>query len=537
MTGNCGPTAGVGAAALLIMLTLAVLVLPVGPAGAHASLQESTPADGAALDEPPAEVVLRFSEPVNAAPGAISVLDAAGASVDRGDVGTVDGGDDAQLRVGLRQDLAPGAYQVTYDVLSVDGHVIQGGLAFTVRRSAAPSPEPDPEPEQSADTSETQARAAPEASETVGAVAPGPAPSPTPAAPPVASGGIFVDVGLPLARAITYLGVLVAAGGVAFLLAVQEGGRNDRGRLRRVVVAACAVALVGSVAWIGAQASQLGGVTRPGAVQTALAGSAGTSAVLRVATLSVLVLLLARRPDASRTAAGASLLALGSFLIEGHTISPGPAAAERAVLLGADAVHLVAGAVWLGGLVCLAVVLQRREGSDPVWAVTVVARFSRLATWSVVAAAGAGFALSWSLVGTAGALLAGGYGAALLVKVALVSAVVAVAAYNRHRLLPAVVDATSSTCGHDAGTAADRAWGQLRRTVRAEVAGLVAVVAVTGVLVGLRPPTDAVTAGVAVGQAVPWGSPEPCPCPSRVTRGSSPDAGYRSPCGPCGSSL
>lgn len=109
------------------------------PAGAHAVLVAASPARRATLPEPPPHVELTFSERLEAAYARLSVENARGTRVDRGDA-TLAPGDGHRLRVSLPP-LEPGTYTVRFRVLSVDGHVVESSFVFTVRdRSAGTVP-------------------------------------------------------------------------------------------------------------------------------------------------------------------------------------------------------------------------------------------------------------------------------------------------------------------------------------------------------------------------------------------------------------
>ncbi len=114
-----------GAVALLAL----ALVLPAG-AGAHAFLVRSSPSSRAALAHPPARVELWFNEGLEPAYSRVSVATEAGVRVDRGDV-SVGPEDPRRLSVSVVA-LPPGRYTVRYRVLSVDGHLVESGFAFTV---------------------------------------------------------------------------------------------------------------------------------------------------------------------------------------------------------------------------------------------------------------------------------------------------------------------------------------------------------------------------------------------------------------------
>lgn len=100
-------------------------------ASAHTHLENSEPADKAALSAPPKTVQLRFSEKVAAEWSKIVVTDAAGKRVDKEKV-SEDAADPKHIQVEL-DTLAPGSYKVDWNVISSDGHRVKGHFSFTVQ--------------------------------------------------------------------------------------------------------------------------------------------------------------------------------------------------------------------------------------------------------------------------------------------------------------------------------------------------------------------------------------------------------------------
>lgn len=115
----------------LIAAGLAALALWPAAALAHAVLVKSVPAQRASLVEPPPRVELWFNERLEPAYSKASVTNEAGAQVDLRDV-AVSAEDPRRLSVSLPP-LAPGRYVVSFRVLSVDGHVVESRLTFTVK--------------------------------------------------------------------------------------------------------------------------------------------------------------------------------------------------------------------------------------------------------------------------------------------------------------------------------------------------------------------------------------------------------------------
>ncbi|SKC56875.1 copper resistance CopC family protein [Krasilnikoviella flava] len=125
--------------ALLAVALAPVLGVAVAqPASAHDRLLSSDPADGASVDGAPTEIALVFSAEVLEAGAQVAVTTpdgtvAAQVSVD---------GDEATAT--LPDDLPGGDWDVSWRVVSSDGHPIEGELAFRVAGVATPSPSPSP---------------------------------------------------------------------------------------------------------------------------------------------------------------------------------------------------------------------------------------------------------------------------------------------------------------------------------------------------------------------------------------------------------
>ncbi len=103
---------------------------------------------------------------------------------------------------------------------------------------------------------------------------------------------------------------------------------------------------------------------------------------------------------------------------------------QPGVAMPVDVVHLLAVAVWLGGLTALLVALYRAPAASPVGR-DAVRRFSRLAFGSVVTLAVTGVYQSWRQLGSWSAFTDTRYGQLLLAKIALVAVMVAVAFVSR----------------------------------------------------------------------------------------------------------
>src|SRR5665647_3473122 len=103
-------------------------VVTAASASAHAELVRITPDRDAQLTTAPKDVVLEFSEPVNASFATVVVTSAAGVSVTSGKP-TVVG---AKVTQALVPRMAAGAYRVAFRVVSNDGHPVTGESRFTL---------------------------------------------------------------------------------------------------------------------------------------------------------------------------------------------------------------------------------------------------------------------------------------------------------------------------------------------------------------------------------------------------------------------
>lgn len=113
-----------------------VLLAPAAPASAHVTLKAASPASGATVQAPPAQVVLRFSGIVAADRTTIEVTGPGGSAVAVGRPS----GSGSRVAVALSGPMANGTYAVAYQALSSDGHTVKGTYRFTLAAPAPPQP-------------------------------------------------------------------------------------------------------------------------------------------------------------------------------------------------------------------------------------------------------------------------------------------------------------------------------------------------------------------------------------------------------------
>lgn len=426
-----------GRAILLALAALCLLALaPAAPARAHAVLVSTDPADRAALDAAPDAVTLAFNEPVQPVAEAIRMVDGNGA--ERPLTATTR---DTDVVIDLPE-LTDGAYYVNWRVISADSHPISGVVSFTVGTGIAPPPTAAAETEPDR---------------------------------PWAVQGLNV---------LGYLGLLAFTGYALFRTAIARDLAPARPR-HRILRYSGALAVLAAALAIPVGALDLAG--RPlgdlfqleawtGTVQT------GAIAVLAMIGCGVALAYLGTarsdRPWSTPAVLLGTAAAITAPVLIGHTMAFGP----RWLMIAADVVHLATAAIWVGGIVGIGVLmtLLRRGSGSAADTAAVIARFSTWAGYSVAALGASGIAMAWAIHREWARLFASDHGRALLVKLGLVAVALALAGWNRYRLVPLVR-------GRQRGTGLAR----LRRVVRVETAVLAAVIAVTGVLVNLPPGAEA----------------------------------------------
>jgi copper transport protein len=440
----------------------AALVLP-SVAWSHAALLKTIPAASVVVNTSPPKVGLVYSEAVEPRFAIVSVTDANAKQLTAGPPRRAAANVD-ELDVPL-QHLPEGWYLVVWRVISVDGHPVRGAFTFAV------GPNPGPAPQ----------FVIPTLSETA-------------ATPTLVAGRWIVFLSI-----LASIGLFVLRTGIARPVVVRVAGT----RLRSVSVAfwiALAVALVATPVYVLLATAQfaLRSFWSFGALVPLLRVSAfgrgylDLELVLALFALAAGVALWLDRPDRERRSVasllaltGAALGAAAALLVPGVSGHAGQTS-PRALSLALDWLHLVAGSVWIGGLIGLLVlwpslpVAQRVAGL-----VVVVPRFSNVAFLAVMTLLGSGIGASVVRLPTLASLWQTSYGQTILVKAGLLLGAMLVASVNLLRTKPQLVAAAAQP---EVGPGAP---ALLRRLVGVEVVLVSGAVLAAAVLSSLPPPPKA----------------------------------------------
>jgi copper transport protein len=394
-----------------LFASVALLACSPSAALAHAYFEGSNPAPGTRTSSPPGNVLMRFDEALNRRLSTAAIYQAqSGRRI------AVSVSFPAALEMALRpaHALARGSYRVEWHSVSGDdGHELEGSLSFGVQAPAL--------------------------------------------------GGATTSVAGPLAglgwlrtllRAAFYPALFLFAG--ALMLRTLLGGRDRDlwllpAGVRRRLGDDGSTALVRAerslVLDSGLAASALGagvvlvetqiaaGSLSPGAIHAFLLTD--TPGLARVGLLVLLALAVAGAVMAPRYGGVVAALALGELALSGHADSASP----RALAVLVDWIHLLAGALWLGGIAVIAWVwLRRLRGAGPELRRAVLGellpRFGRVALPAFLVVALTGVLNAYIQLRHPLLLWESSYGRTLLVKSALVGAIALVSYAHVFRLRP-----------------------------------------------------------------------------------------------------
>lgn len=367
---------------LAALVTLLLVAGFASGALAHAALISVEPANGSMLATAPKAVELRFNETVT--PGAIRLIDGAGRA--RDDTRVSASGE--TISVAMPADLPEGTAVVSYRVISQDGHPVTGSVMFSVGTSTA-------------------------------------------AKPPAA-----VDSGLNaliwLARVGLYVGLFVGVGGVFFARWVAWSMTGTTvPRVALVVGFPCAIASLGLLGLdlLGVPPAALATIAP---WKVAFATSAGPALLVAIAAM-LFALTALRGVWSARALAIVAFVGAGlSLAMTGHAATAPPEVLMRPAIF----LHGLGVTFWIGALAPLVALVSK----SPAAALPIVNRFSRIAMPVVAILALTGLTLAIVQLEKLSALIETRYGLILSIKLALVTLLLALAALNRFRLTPALVE-------------------------------------------------------------------------------------------------
>ncbi len=288
-----------------------------------------------------------------------------------------------------------------------------------------------------------------------------------------------------LARALFVAALLSASGSLVFRVLIAPralaGIASDQTApveraLSRLTWISLVAAVPGMVGWAVLQAGVISSAEdlsqTVSALQPVLTGTRfGHLIVLQLGLVAATSCLIAGRAD--RLAAIAATANVAAQAGHGHAMAMHGASS---LLFGADVLHLLSAAFWVGGLMPLLLVVRL---GPPRAGATAARWFSPLGKWAVVLLAGSALLQGWVLVGSVAALRAMPYGIVVLVKTALFGGLLGCALLNRYRLAPDLL-----------GGSAEAARQRLAGSIIVQATFGVLAIAAAAMLSGLTPGMD-----------------------------------------------
>lgn len=273
-----------------------------------------------------------------------------------------------------------------------------------------------------------------------------------------------------IAKAVGYGAALLAMGGPLFVLVFRSSSNDVRQLARKVAVIAALIGLAVLALRFGIRAARISGMGLSGAVDPMMLGFVwdsplGAAAIWRGAgELLVVALLIRGIVGLSAGLIGALLIAV-SYTFVGHSLGD-----PRWLLASLLTLHLLAAAFWIGALLPLRHAVGQPEGAR------LLHRFGNVASLTVALLVVVGLIFAWLMTGSFSNLLSTAYGKTLLVKLGVVSGLMALAALNKWRFVPALASGTPTAVPH------------LRRSIQIEAIAVLLILMATATLTSITTP-------------------------------------------------
>ena len=273
-----------------------------------------------------------------------------------------------------------------------------------------------------------------------------------------------------IAKAVGYGVALLAMGGPLFILVFRSSSNDVRQLARKVAVIAALIGLAVLALRFGIRAARISGMGLSGAVDPMMLGFVwdsplGAAAIWRgVGELLVVALLIRGNVGLSAGLIGALLIAV-SYTFVGHSLGD-----PRWLLASLLTLHLLASAFWIGALLPLRHAVGQPEGAR------LLHRFGNVASLTVALLVVVGLIFAWLMTGSFSNLLSTAYGWTLLAKLGVVSGLMALAALNKWRFVPALASGTPAAVPH------------LRSSIQIEAIAVLLILLATATLTSITTP-------------------------------------------------
>ncbi len=388
---------------VMAVVALSAFVLPLESVLAHAQLDRTSPAASSVVPNSPSEILLDFSEPVEAKLSEIRLFGRNDIEIAIGDV-RAEPNDKSILIADVGQ-LDTGPYVVVWNTTSTDGHALNGAFTFEVGNQSSG---------ESAELLETVIT-------TINAESP-------------------LEPYMNVLRYFSFLSLVVIIGLVVLVAAGDLLRETRMLAMLSVSLGILFISTLGLLLLQGPYASRksweaIGDFDLLSAV---LETRVGLALVLRLIAVTVGALLMFgilrdwhRSPVWTNVAVFNAIGLVLTFGLAGHPSTTSPALLAVVV----DSVHMWSLSIWIGGVIVLATAWKTFVRIDAVVNdIHVVNRFSRLATYAMPLTVLSGIASALIITGGPSSVFDNRYGDILQAKIILVFIVIAIGAVARRAL-------------------------------------------------------------------------------------------------------
>ena len=416
-----------GVAAACAVVFFGALMSP-GTVSAHAILDSSSPAPSSVLPESPQEIRLDFNERVEATLGDIRLFNSDQKEVDIDD--SVRLVSDASVVTAALPSLEDGVYVVVWRVVSADGHPATGAFPFEIGESTSGT----------ADVLLSKVVAGIGASSSL-------------------------DKPMALMRFLGFLAVIVLIGFMSLTWGTAFLDLPRASLILKTSVVGLSLSSIGILLLQGPilEGSSWGAIFDASLIADVVQQRLGIALLVRlicVVAWGAAIIFLPMRGRAwwQNLVVITSLVTLLTFSTSGHS----SAGSLPVVFVAVDVVHYAAISMWVGALLCLALLPRKSDTS------AIAVRFSHMATWAMPITVITGVVQGLHLLGGISGITDSSYGKYLIAKTVLVLVIIALGTVGRSRI------------------SKDGA-GSIGRVIKWESALVVMVLAVTSFLVANPP--------------------------------------------------
>ncbi|MBS4174937.1 copper resistance protein CopC [Bacillus sp. FJAT-49736] len=365
------------------------------PSFAHAYIVKSTPQEDEVLQKAPKDVSIQFDEEIQPGFRSLKVLDQTGKRVDRNNA-HINKKSKAILEASLKSDLPDGTYTIQWNVISSDGHPVNGTIPFQIGKSGG-----------SAGLSQAT------------------------------TNGYTPHADMIIIRWLFYISCSLLIGCLFFSLYVYKGTpfyfSNTSKRILRYSIQGMFISIVLSLplqTTIDAGVNWASAINFSMLLETLKSTSFGMVWILQIALMIILYFITYYiiHSSAKQKWAYAGILAVLAILASKSFIGHATTSSNKWIGITMDFLHMSSAALWIGSLLAMVLLLRKKDNELIYW--LTIQRFSYWGAAFVTVIVGTGIYESIQFIPTLNALISTAYGQIIIAKSVLLLLMIGLALFN-----------------------------------------------------------------------------------------------------------